>query len=83
MWATRRNLQAHPKILQIPVYQNKNFLKKTMISTLKIKISQQFVWELKNISKHHINQSKRKKIPKKYVNPFTGDFDLPKRIYLN
>jgi hypothetical protein len=75
--ATRRNLQAHRKILQIPLYQNENFLKKTIISTLKIKISQQFVWELpdgicrldpkalKNILRHHINQSKRKKNSKK------------------
>jgi hypothetical protein len=50
--ATRRNLQAQPKMLKKncrstkSTHQNENFPKKTMFSTLKLQKSQKFVWEL-------------------------------------
>jgi hypothetical protein len=51
MEATRRNLQAQPKILKKcwntkSTNQNENFPKKSMFSSLKVKRNQKFVWEL-------------------------------------
>jgi hypothetical protein len=52
MGATQRNLQAQPKILKkIIITSNqpiktKNFPKKTVFSSLKVKISRKFVWRL-------------------------------------
>jgi hypothetical protein len=48
MGSIRQSLQAQPKTIKNikSTNQNKNFTKKTMFSTLKVKRSQKFVWEL-------------------------------------
>jgi hypothetical protein len=82
MRATRRNLQAQPKIQKKSYWnttQYENFLKKTMFRTLKMERSQKFVWELpdgicrldpkssKKLKKHKINQPKQNFSQKKNI----------------
>jgi hypothetical protein len=83
MGATRRNLQAQPKMLKKNLEHQNNqseqiFSQKKYVYSLKVKKSQKFVWGCptefadptqnpKKLSEHQIYQSKRKFSQKKYV----------------